>query len=157
SPRSVARWLVAVRGFFSWLAADGTIDESPAARLDAPKAWTTLPRVLDAGDVERLLAAPGRGDPRALRDTALIELLYATGLRVSELVALRLGDLHLDAGYLRCIGKGSKERVVPMGGEASATIQDYLARGRPALLGGAKSDVLFVGRRGAALTRQAFW
>jgi integrase/recombinase XerD len=157
SPRSVARWLVAVRGFYAWLVADGVLAENPAARLDPPKLWKTLPKVLDGTDVVRLIEAPDRGDPRGRRDAAMLEVLYATGLRVSELVGLRLGDLHLDGGYLRCIGKGSKERVVPLGGEANAALQSYLAEGRPALLGERRSDAVFVGRRGAPLTRQGFW
>jgi len=157
SPRSVARWLVAVRGFFGWLAQDGTITENPAARLEPPKVWKILPKVLDGADVERLLEAPDRTNPRGARDAAMFEVLYATGLRASELVGLRLHDLRLDAGYLRCVGKGSKERVVPMGAEASAALQAYLASGRQALLAGRRSDSVFVGRAGAPLTRQGFW
>jgi integrase/recombinase XerD len=157
SPRSVARWLVAVRGFYSWTAQEGTIAENPAARLEPPKMWKTLPRVLDGSDVERLLEAPDRADPRGARDAAMLEVLYATGLRASELVGLRLHDLRLDAGYLRCVGKGSKERVVPMGAEANAALQAYLASGRKALLAGRRSDTVFVGRVGAPLTRQGFW
>jgi integrase/recombinase XerD len=157
SPRSVARWLVAVKGFYAWLSGEGGIDENPAARLQAPRLFRTLPKVLDGGDVERLMDAPDRSDPRGLRDAAMLEVLYATGLRVSELVGLRLGDLHLDAGYLRCVGKGAKERVVPLGGEASAALRSYLTGGRTALLAGPRSDVLFPGRSGAALTRQGFW
>jgi integrase/recombinase XerD len=113
--------------------------------------------VLDGRDVLRLLAAPDRTAPRGVRDAAMLELLYATGLRVSELCALEVGDLHLDAGYLRCLGKGSKERVVPLGAEASAAVRDYLAEARPLLLEGARSDALFVTARGVPLTRQAFW
>jgi integrase/recombinase XerD len=157
SPRSVARWLVAVKGFYTFLAAEGILPENPAARLEAPRLWRTLPKVLDGSDVERLIEAPDRTDPRGRRDAAMLEVLYATGLRVSELCGLRLRDLHLDAGYLRCMGKGSKERVVPMGGEANAALQAYLAEGRPALLAGRRSEILFVGRSGTALTRQGFW
>ncbi|HEX4825581.1 MAG TPA: site-specific tyrosine recombinase XerD [Candidatus Polarisedimenticolaceae bacterium] len=157
SPRSVARWLVAVKGFFAWRTAEGIAEEDPAARLETPRLWKTLPKVLDGLDVERLMSAPDRGDPRGLRDAAMLEVLYATGLRVSELVGLRLRDLHLDAGYLRCLGKGSKERVVPLGGEANAALQAYLAEARPALLAGRRSETVFVGRRGTALTRQGFW
>jgi integrase/recombinase XerD len=157
SPRSVARWLVAVRGFYTWLTREGAIAENPAARLEPPKVWKTLPKVLDGRDVERLLEAPDRGDPRGSRDAAMLELLYATGLRASELVGLRLHDLRLDAGYLRCVGKGSKERVVPIGAEASTAVQAYLASGRPALLAGRRSDAVFVGRRAQPLTRQGFW
>ena len=157
SPRSVARWLVAVRGFYSWLAHDGVISENPAARLEAAKVWATLPKVLDGSDVVRLLEAPERTDPRGARDAAMLEVLYATGLRASELVGLRVGDLRLDAGYLRCVGKGSKERVVPLGAEAQAALTAYLAAGRPALLSGRRSDAVFVGRTGKPLTRQGFW
>jgi len=157
APRSIARWLVAVRSFYRFLVAEGALAASPAAHLEAPRALRALPKVLDGGDVEALLRAPDRASARGRRDAAMLEVLYATGLRVSELVGLRLRDVHLDAGFLRCVGKGSKERVVPMGGEAVAAIQEYLARGRPELLGDRRSDVLFVGRRAAALTRQAFW
>ena len=157
SPRSVARWLVAVRGFYGHLLAEGAVTEDPAAHLDAPRLWRTLPKVLSFAEVEGLLAAPSRKEPRGLRDAAMLEVLYATGLRASELLRLRLGDLHLDAGYLRCMGKGSKERVVPLGGEADATLQRYLAQARPALLQGKRTDVLFVNLRGRPLTRQGFW
>ena len=157
SPRSVARWLVAVRGFYAWMAHERAIPEDPAARLESPKVWSTLPKVLDGSDVERLLEAPDRSHPRGARDAAMLELLYATGLRASELVGLKLLDLRLDAGYLRCIGKGSKERVVPIGAEAVAALTEYLGAGRPALLAGKTSDAVFVGRAGAHISRQAFW
>ena len=157
SPRSVARWLVAVRAFYAWLASTGLVADSPAARLESPRLWSTLPKVLDGADVERLLSAPSGPEPRARRDRAMLEVLYATGLRASELVGLRLHDLHLDAGFVRCLGKGSKERVVPLGGEASAALRAYLGEARTALLSGRRSDVVFVGRRGTALTRQGFW
>lgn len=157
SPRSVARWLVAVRGFFGWLAQEGTIGENPAARLTPPKVWKTLPKVLDGSDVLRLMAAPDRADPRGARDAAMLEVLYATGLRASELIGLRLGDLRLDAGYLSCVGKGSKERVVPLGAEARAALAAYFGSGRETLLAGRRSDSVFVGRAGRPLSRQAFW
>ncbi|UCE87967.1 MAG: site-specific tyrosine recombinase XerD [Deltaproteobacteria bacterium] len=157
SPRSVARWVVAVRRFFSHLLAEGAIRQDPSANLEAPRTWRALPRTLTAKEVESLLDAPDRKTPRGSRDAAMLEVLYATGLRVSELVGLRLGDLHLDAGYLRCWGKGNKERVVPLGGEADARLQAYLAVARPTLLQGRRTDVLFVNHRGGALTRQGFW
>jgi integrase/recombinase XerD len=157
SPRSVARWIVAIKGFFGYLLAEGVVEEDPSAHLDSPRVWRSLPKVLTFHEVETLLAAPDRTDSRGLRDAAMMEVLYATGLRVSELLRLHLGDLHLDAGYLRCWGKGSKERVVPLGGEADATLQAYLAEARPALLAGKRTDTLFVNARGAALTRQGFW
>jgi integrase/recombinase XerD len=157
SPRSVARWIVTVRGFFAFLAGLGIVGDNPAARLESPRLLRPLPRVLTSEEVEALLAIPDRDEPRGLRDAAMLEMLYATGLRVSELLGLRLADLHLDAGYVRCMGKGSKERVVPMGGEADATVQQYLATGRPALLGQRRSNLLFVNRRGGLLTRQSVW
>jgi integrase/recombinase XerD len=157
SPRSVARWVVAVRGFFAFMIAEGQLQDDPSAHLDAPKIWRSLPKVLTFSEVETLLAAPDRSDPRGLRDAAMLEVLYAAGLRISELLRLRLGDLHLDAGYLRCWGKGAKERVVPLGGEADATLQRYLAEARPLLLRGRRTDFLFVNPRGAALSRQGFW
>ena len=157
SPRSVARWIAAVRGFFSFLQAEGVLVENPSARLEAPRSWRPLPRTLGSGEVESLLDAPDASTPRGQRDAAMVEVLYATGLRVSELLGLRLGDLHLDAGYLRCWGKGSKERVVPLGGEADAKLQGYLAQARPALLGRRRTDVLFVNHRGGGMTRQGFW
>ena len=157
SPRSVARWIVAVRGFFSYLVAMERLAEDPSAHLDTPKVWKNLPKVLSCGQVDALLAAPRRSEDRGLRNAAMLELLYATGLRVSELVGLKLGDLHLDAGYLRCWGKGSKERVVPLGREAEATLQEYLAVARPRLLCGRRTDILFVNSRAGALSRQGFW
>jgi len=157
SPRSVARWIVAVKGFFGYLVSDGVIDEDPSAHLDSPRVWRSLPKVLNFDEVDALLATPDRSEPRGLRDAAMMEVLYATGLRVSELLRLHLGDLHLDAGYLRCWGKGSKERVVPLGSEADATLQRYLAEARPILLAGKRTDSLFVNARGLPLTRQGFW
>jgi integrase/recombinase XerD len=157
SPRSVARWIASVRSFFGFLVAEGTLDADPAAHLEAPRLWRRLPRVIAPAEVERLLALPDRTTPAGLRDAAMLELLYATGLRVSELVGLRIGDLQLDAGFLRCRGKGGRERVVPFGGEAEATLRDWLAAGRASLAGGAAGDRLFVNARGGALTRQGFW
>lgn len=157
SPRSVARWIVAVRGFFSYLVGEEILTEDPAAQLDAPRVWRSLPKVLTFAEVELLLASPERSEPLGLRDAAMLEVLYATGLRVSELLGLRLGDLHLDAGYLRCWGKGSKERVVPLGGEADAALQRYLAEGRPELLRSKRTDSLFVNTRGGRMSRQGFW
>jgi integrase/recombinase XerD len=157
SPRSVARWIVTVKGFFAYLIGEGIVTNDPAAHLDSPRIWRSLPKVLTFAEVEALLAAPQRDTARGLRDAAMMEVLYATGLRVSELLRLRLGDLHLDAGYLRCWGKGSKERVVPLGSEADATLQAYLATARPALLRDRRTDYLFVNPRGGAISRQGFW
>ena len=136
---------------------EGVIGQDPSANLESPRTWRSLPKTLTAEEVESLLAAPETATPLGMRDAAMLEVLYATGLRVSELVGLRLGDLRLDAGYLRCWGKGNKERVVPLGGEAEARLQRYLAQARPVLLQGRRTDVLFVNHRGGTLTRQGFW
>jgi len=156
SARSVARWLVAARRFFAYLIEEGVRTEDPTAHLDLPKAWRALPKVMSFDEVEALLAARDREEPRGLRDAAMLELLYATGLRVSELVGLKLGDVQFDAGYLRCMGKGSKERVVPMGAQADAALRAYLSTGRPEI-GKRRTDALFVNVRGSALSRQGFW
>lgn len=155
--RSIARWLVSVRGFFAFLVLEGDLASSPAAHLDPPRPFRSLPKTLTSAEVEALLEAPARDDPRGLRDRAMLELLYATGVRVSELVGLRLRDLQLDAGFVRCVGKGDKERIIPLGGEAQTALLSYLASGRAALLAGQRSDALFVNQRGRGLTRQGFW
>ena len=158
SPRSVARGIACVRGFYRFLLAEKTIAADPAGDLRAPRAWPALPKYLDLEAVDRLLAQPDAATPRGQRDKALIEVLYATGLRVSELLSLKPGDVNLDAGYLTCIGKGDKERLVPLGQEAGAWVRRYLADGRPALLHGRKSPWLFVNARGGSrLSRVGFW
>ena len=157
SPRSTARAVAAVRGFYRFLAGDRRIAADPAADLRAPRAWPALPKYLDTDEVDRLLAQPDVGDPRGVRDKALLELLYATGLRVSELLALRPGDLNLDGGYLTCIGKGDKERMVPLGQSASDWIRRYIAEARPALQRKRSSPWLFVNARGGHLSRVGFW
>jgi integrase/recombinase XerD len=158
SPRSVARTIACVRGFYKFLFAEKTIAVDPTEDLRAPRAWPALPKFLDIDAVDRLLAQPDVSTPRGLRDKALIELLYATGLRVSELLALKPGDVNLDAGYLTCIGKGDKERLVPLGHEAADWVRRYEAQGRPGLLRGRKSPWLFVNARGGGrLSRVGFW
>ena len=159
SPRSVARLVACVRGFYRFLALHQHISENPAVDLAAPRAWKVLPRFLSGDDVERLLNAPDLTTPRGLRDRALIELLYATGLRVSELVALRPQDLHLDAGYLTTTGKGRKQRIVPVGDEAASWVTRYLREARPTLVGKRSSPRVFVNARGGGpgITRVGFW
>jgi len=157
SARSVARWIVAVRRFFGYLVDEGAVSSDPSSCLEAPRIWRALPKVLTAQEVDALLAAPDRSNPPGLRDAAMLEVLYGAGLRVSELIGLRLVDLHLDAGYLRCRGKGDKERVVPLGGEADTTLRDYLDQARPRLLGERRTDLVFVNRRGSSMSRQGFW
>jgi integrase/recombinase XerD len=158
SPRSVARAVASVRGFYRHLAVERRIEASPADDLRAPRAWPALPKFLSLEEVDRLLAAPDVTTPRGIRDRALIEVLYATGLRVSELIALKPQDLNLDAGYLTCTGKGSKQRIVPLGDQAIAWVRRYLAAARPALAGTRSSPWLFVNARGGrSLTRVGFW
>ncbi len=157
APRSVARAVACVRGFYKFLVLDRQIAVDPAADLTGPRAWAALPRYLSAEEVDRLIAQPDVAEPRGLRDRALIEVLYATGLRVSELVALRVPDLHLDAGYLTCTGKGSKQRVVPLGDEAVSWVRRYVAEGRPVLLRQKPAPWLFANARGGRLTRVGFW
>jgi integrase/recombinase XerD len=161
SPTSVARLVATVRGFYRFLRINGDIAVNPADELHAPRALAALPRFLSLEDVDQLLGAPDVSTPKGLRDRALIEVLYATGLRVSELVGLRRTDVRLDQGYLQCLGKGSKERVVPIGEEATAWVRRYLADGRPTLVKsqrGRDGPWLFVNARGGArLSRLGFW
>jgi integrase/recombinase XerD len=159
SPRSVARAIACYRGFYRFLVVDGRARTSPAGDLRPPRAWKTLPRYLAVEEVDLLLAQPDVATPRGLRDRALIELLYATGMRVSELVGLRPADVNLDASYLTCTGKGDKQRIVPVGDEATRWLRRYVRDGRPALLGRRTSPRLFVNARGGGktLSRVGFW
>jgi integrase/recombinase XerD len=157
SPRSTARAVACVRGLFRFLVLDRRLDASPADDLRAPRAWPALPRCLSPEEVDRLIDAPDVSTARGLRDRAMVELLYATGLRVSELVGLRPADLNLEAGHLTCTGKGDKQRLVPMGDQAVAWVQRYIRDGRPALLGRRTSPRLFVNARGGGLSRVGFW
>ena len=159
SLRSVARAIACYRGFYRFLVIDSRLKTNPADQLRAPRSWKALPRHLSVEQVDRLLEQPDVKTPRGLRDRALIELLYATGLRVSELVSLRPADVNLEASYLTCTGKGEKQRIVPMGDEAAAWVRRYLREGRPALLGKRSSPRLFVNARGGGpgLSRVGFW
>ncbi len=158
APRSVARAVACLRGFYRYVAVERKEESSPADDLRPPKAWPALPKFLSIEEVDRLLAQPDVATPRGLRDKALIEVLYATGLRVSELVTLRAGDLSLDEGYLTCIGKGDKQRMVPLGQEAVEWVRRYLRDGRPALVRRKASPWLFVNARdGGPLSRIGFW
>jgi integrase/recombinase XerD len=156
SPRSSARALSAIRGFYDHLVASGERADNPAVNLLPPKLWKPLPKVLSEEEVERLLAAPDVATPLGLRDRAMLELLYATGLRVSELVGLTLPQLRLDAGFLIAFGKGSKERVVPVGEQAEHWVGRYLSDVRPGLAEGRHLTV-FVNKNGARLSRVGFW
>ena len=157
SPRSVARAVAAVRGFYRFLVVDRRLDRNPADDLRPPRAWPALPKFLSLEEVDRLIAQPDITTMRGLRDRAMIELLYATGLRVSELVGVRAADLHLDEQYLTCIGKGSKERIVPIGEQASEWITRYQSTARRDLMKGRAAPRLFLNARGGALSRVGFW
>jgi integrase/recombinase XerD len=158
APRSVARVVASVRTFYRFLVVHGHLEASPADGVRPPRAIRTLPRFLSAGEVEALVAAPDTGTPRGLRDRAMIELLYATGLRVSELVALRPGDVNLEEGLVKTVGKGRKERLVPIGDEASSWVGRYVREARPALLRGRSAPQLFVNAKGGTgITRVGFW
>lgn len=156
SPRSTARAVACIRGFYKFLAVEQRRESSPADELRAPRAWAALPKFLDLDEVDRLLAEPDVSTPRGLRDKALISVLYATGLRVSELISLKSPNLHLQEGYLTCVGKGDKERIVPIGQEATDWVQKYLAEARPKLVS-KSSPWLFVNARGGPLSRVGFW
>ncbi|HKR63851.1 MAG TPA: site-specific tyrosine recombinase XerD [Thermoanaerobaculia bacterium] len=156
SARSVARALAAIRGFFRFLVAERHLKKDPTENLENPKLWSTLPKSLQPEEVEALLAAPDRTTADGQRDAAMLELLYATGLRVSELIRVRLDEVVMDAGFLRTIGKGSKERIVPFGDAAKETIVAYMESGRRALDKHADPH-LFLSRRGRPMTRQSFW
>ena len=157
SPRSVSRYLSAYRQFYRWLVREGSISSDPVALIESPKTGRGLPKALTEEQVESLLAAPDMDKGLGKRDRAMLELMYATGLRVSELVGLELSNLNLNQGVVRVMGKGQKERLVPIGDEAHECLQVYLSSGRPELLKGAQTDSVFVTTRKAGMTRQAFW
>ena len=157
SHRTIARNQSSIKMFYKYLAENKHMKSNPALNLETPKGALKLPQVLSIEEVDVLLQKPDRKTKTGLRDAALLELLYATGLRVTELVSLRLNDLNLEAGYLIAFGKGSKERLVPMGEVAQNVIREYLCKARPQLLGKNHSYYLFTARKGKPLTRQGFW
>lgn len=161
SARSVARSIAAVRGFYRFLVLDRQLEQNPADDLRPPRAWLLLPKVLSTDQVDALISQPDIATPIGLRDRAMIEVVYATGMRVSELLAIRPGDLHLDARYLTCIGKGNKERLIPIGEQASEWVRRYVREGRAALMKkgslARSAGRLFVNARGTPLSRIGFW
>ncbi len=154
--RSLARLISAMKSFYRFLALDGFVRKEPTSNLSSPKTWLNLPKFLTVPEVEALLRQPDEGEPGGLRDRAMLEVLYATGLRVSELIHLKPGDINLDEGYVVCRGKGGKERVVPVGGTAAACVRRYCDEARPRL-DKKSSEALFLTRRGEPFTRQGFW
>jgi integrase/recombinase XerD len=161
SPRSVARTVAALRGFYRFLVLERRLPRSPADDVRPPRAWPALPKFLSPEEVDRLIAQPDTTIPLGVRDRAMIEVLYATGMRVSELVAIRAIDLHADEQYLTCVGKGNKERLVPIGEQATAWVQRYerdVRRDLAARRAGARSSPrLFLNARGGPLSRVGFW
>lgn len=159
--RSIARRVSAIRGLFKYLRIEGTLTQDPTAHIDSPRYGKRVPDVLSLDEVDALLAAPDRTTPEGLRDHAMLEILYATGLRVTELVTLRQREIDLRAGWVRVIGKGNKQRIVPIGEHAADAVDAYLNYARGPLLaatgGPGSSPMLFVTRRGAEMTRQGFW
>jgi integrase/recombinase XerD len=154
---SAARMLSTLKRFYGWCLRERKIKADPTLKLDAPKRAPRFPKTLSEADVEALLAAPDAGTPLGMRDRTMFEVLYAAGLRVSELVGLKVFEVNLDAGVLRIMGKGSKERLVPLGEEAVDWVRRYQKDFRTALLKKKSSDYLFVTGRGSGMTRQAFW
>jgi integrase/recombinase XerD len=157
SPASMARCLSALRGFYRFLRKERFVRDNPTTDLTMPRPWLRLPKTLRADEVGRLLRTAGGRKPEDARDAAMLELLYATGLRVSELVGLEMARLNLEVGYVLVSGKGSKQRIVPMGEPARRKLEVYLSDARPALLRGRSSPNVFVTRLGGMLTRQGFW
>jgi len=155
--RSTARFLSGLRGFYRFLLREGLIEQDPTLQVELPQLGRPLPKSLSEADVEALLAAPDIGEPIGLRDRAMLEVLYACGLRVTELIGLTLEQVNLRQGVLRVFGKGSKERLVPLGEEAMVWVARYVRDSRPLLLDGKPSDVLFPSLRGEQMTRQTFW
>ncbi len=155
--RSLARQLSTLKRYYRWLLRQGRRGDDPTVNIESPRLPRLLPKCLSEADVETLLTAPDEGTALGLRDRAMLELLYACGMRVSELVGLPLSAVRLDMGVARVLGKGAKERLVPLGEVAADWLQRYLRAARPALLAGRASDALFVTARGRAMTRQAFW
>lgn len=157
SVNSISRRLVAVKVFFGWLQQEGMLDRNVTSAMDSPKLWKVLPSVLSTREVERLLEAPIGDDRVSLRDKALLELFYATGMRVSEVAELQLDGVHFDSGYVRCVGKGNKTRIVPFGDKARTSLQRYLADARPQFVKDKVGNFIFLTYRGRKFTRKGIW
>jgi integrase/recombinase XerD len=157
SGRSVGRHLTTIRNFYGFLLREGEVASDPTEHLRTPKQWQTIPKYLNLEEIERIIQAPDLSRPTGRRDRAMMEVLYASGLRVSELCKVGVSDLNLELGVLRTTGKGNKQRLVPVGKSAVLAVRDYCESGRAALLKGRASKYLFITARGGCLTRQAFW
>ncbi len=157
SARSTSRFLSSLRGFYQYLLRERHMTEDPTLLIESPKLGRPLPKSLTEEDVEALMAAPDPADVLGLRDRAMLELVYACGLRVSELVGLRMANIGMNQGVVRVTGKGGKERLIPMGEEAMSWLSRYLKESRPVLLGSGGEDIVFPSQRGQPMTRQTFW
>ncbi len=157
APSSVARCLSSLKSFYEYLSVENLISENPTETIASPRPWRKLPNVMSVEEVDALIAAPDINTLAGIRDLAMLELIYATGLRVSELVSLKMSAVDLEVGYLRSLGKGSKERVVPIGDVAKTAIESYVNNARPLFQKKRRSGDLFLTRRGNAMTRQSFW
>jgi len=157
SPRSLARCLVSIRMFYRFLVSEGKIESNPARLMGIPKMHQYLPDILSRDEVEALLLRPDTHTILGKRDKAMLEVLYATGLRVTELIGLKMTNINLEAGYIRTIGKGSKERIVPMGTKAIDSLKEYLKNARPSLFKKGESPYIFLNSRGKPITRQGIW
>lgn len=157
SPNSISRRLAAIRMFHRFLARERILKNDPTALIDSPKLWKKVPDTLSVNEVEALISQPDPRDEQGARDKAILETLYATGMRVSELSNLKTNNVNLDIGFLRCIGKGNKERIIPLGKKAIQGIKRYLESSRPHFLKQKTSDFLFIGRSGVKLSRQSIW
>lgn len=154
---TLSRNLASIRAFYQFLVRDKFLDKDPSVHLETPKIEKRLPKVLTIAEVERLLEGPSLHEPAGVRDRAMLELLYATGIRVSELVNLNLGDVNLEMGFLKCMGKGAKERIIPLGKIAIEIVRRYIETARPRLLKGKSEHALFLNHLGKRISRQGFW
>ncbi len=154
---TISRNLAAIKSFYQYLLREHYVEKDPAATLEAPKLEKKLPKILTIKEVEELLRQPNSFLPAGMRDKAMLELLYATGIRVSELISLNISDVNLDMGYIKCFGTGAKERIVPLGSIAAKAVQEYIQKGRLKLVRSYEEPALFVNHHGKRLTRQGFW
>jgi len=157
SANSISRRLAAIKVFYRFLLRERILKHDPSSLIDSPKLWKKIPETLSINEVEALLSVPNIRDRQGARDKAILETLYATGMRVSEAVNLKIENVNMDIGFLRCLGKGNKERVIPLGSKAIASIRRYLAFSRPIFLRNKENDALFVNRFGKKLSRQSLW